>query len=63
MKIIDAGVVVTCPGRNVVTLKTETDQGVGGIGDATLNDRELAVTDERAYLPVNRLTDGTLWHW
>ena len=62
MKITDAGVVVTGPGRNFVTLKIETDQGVGGIGDATLNGREPAVTYERAYLPVNRLTDGTLWH-
>jgi mannonate dehydratase len=36
-------VIVTCPGRNFVTLKIETDQGVYGIGDATLNGRELAV--------------------
>ena len=31
------------PGRNFVTLKIETDAGVHGIGDATLNGRELAV--------------------
>ncbi|MDB5671621.1 MAG: bifunctional D-altronate/D-mannonate dehydratase [Alphaproteobacteria bacterium] len=43
MKIISARVIVTCPGRNFVTLKIETDQGVYGIGDATLNGRELAV--------------------
>jgi mannonate dehydratase len=43
MKITDARVIVTCPGRNFVTLKIETDQGVYGIGDATLNGRELAV--------------------
>lgn len=43
MKIIDARVIVTCPGRNFVTLKIITDQGVYGIGDATLNGRELAV--------------------
>lgn len=43
MKITDARVIVTCPGRNFVTLKIETDQGVSGIGDATLNGRELAV--------------------
>jgi mannonate dehydratase len=43
MKITAARVVVTCPGRNFVTLKIETDQGVHGIGDATLNGRELAV--------------------
>jgi mannonate dehydratase len=43
MKIAAARVIVTCPGRNFVTLKIETDQGVYGIGDATLNGRELAV--------------------
>lgn len=43
MKIIDAKVIVTCPGRNFVTLKITTDQGVYGIGDATLNGREKAV--------------------
>lgn len=42
-KIVSARVIVTCPGRNFVTLKIETDQGVYGIGDATLNGRELAV--------------------
>lgn len=41
--IRDARVIVTCPGRNFVTLKIETDQGIHGIGDATLNGRELAV--------------------
>jgi len=43
MKILSAKVIVTCPGRNFVTLKITTDQGVYGIGDATLNGRELAV--------------------
>ena len=43
MKITSARVVVTCPGRNFVTLVVETDEGVTGIGDATLNGRELAV--------------------
>jgi len=43
MKIAAARVIVTCPGRNFVTLKIESDQGVYGIGDATLNGRELAV--------------------
>jgi mannonate dehydratase len=38
-----ARTIVTSPGRNFVTLKIETDQGVYGIGDATLNGRELAV--------------------
>lgn len=43
MKITSARAVVTCPGRNFVTLVVETDEGVTGIGDATLNGRELAV--------------------
>ena len=43
MKITAARVIVTCPGRNFVTLKIETDQGLYGIGDATLNGRELSV--------------------
>jgi mannonate dehydratase len=43
MKIIRADVIVTCPGRNFVTLKIVTDQGLHGVGDATLNGRELAV--------------------
>lgn len=47
MKIRSAKVIVTCPGRNMVTLKIETDEGVYGIGDATLNGREKAVV---AYL-------------
>lgn len=42
-KITAARVVVTSPGRNFVTLKIETDEGVYGLGDATLNGRELAV--------------------
>jgi mannonate dehydratase len=47
MRIVDARVIVTCPGRNFVTLKLVTDDGVTGVGDATLNGRELAVV---AYL-------------
>ena len=43
MKIIDAKVIITCPGRNFVTLKLTTDEGITGVGDATLNGRELAV--------------------
>ncbi len=42
-RITDARVIVTSPGRNFVTLKIETDEGVYGLGDATLNGRELAV--------------------
>ncbi|WP_312376572.1 D-mannonate dehydratase ManD [Pseudomonas oryzihabitans] len=47
MKITEARVIVTCPGRNLVTLKIVTDEGLYGLGDATLNGRELAVV---AYL-------------
>jgi mannonate dehydratase len=47
MKITRATVIVTSPGRNYVTLKIETDEGIHGIGDATLNGREMAVV---AYL-------------
>ena len=47
MKIVEARVIVTCPGRNMITLKIVTDSGVYGIGDATLNGREMAVV---AYL-------------
>ena len=47
LRIRAARVIVTSPGRNFVTLKIETDEGVWGIGDATLNGREKAVV---AYL-------------
>jgi mannonate dehydratase len=43
MKIVDAKVIVCCPGRNFVTLKLITEDGIYGLGDATLNGRELAV--------------------
>jgi L-alanine-DL-glutamate epimerase and related enzymes of enolase superfamily len=43
MKITDAKVIVCSPGRNFVTLKLVTEDGVHGLGDATLNGRELAV--------------------
>ena len=43
MRITDAKVIVTCPGRNFVTLKLFTEDGITGVGDATLNGRELAV--------------------
>ena len=43
MKIVAAEVVVTSPGRNFVTLKLTTEDGLVGLGDGTLNGRELAV--------------------
>ncbi|GAA4873428.1 D-mannonate dehydratase ManD [Saccharopolyspora cebuensis] len=42
-----AEVFVASPGRNFVTLRVTTSDGVTGLGDATLNGRELAVA---AYL-------------
>ncbi|MEJ7802017.1 MAG: D-mannonate dehydratase ManD [Candidatus Limnocylindria bacterium] len=47
MKITGGRVIVCSPGRNFVTLKLETSEGIHGLGDATLNGRELAVA---AYL-------------
>ncbi len=46
-RLAEARVIVTCPGRNFVTLKLTTEDGLTGLGDATLNGRELAVA---AYL-------------
>ncbi|HUB50750.1 MAG TPA: bifunctional D-altronate/D-mannonate dehydratase, partial [Terracidiphilus sp.] len=43
MKITNAQINITSPGRNFVTLKIETDEGIYGLGDGTLNGRELAV--------------------
>jgi mannonate dehydratase len=43
VKISDAKVLVCSPGRNFVTLKIQTDDGIYGLGDATLNGREMAV--------------------
>ena len=43
MCIVDANVIVCSPDRNFVTLKLVTEDGVYGLGDATLNGRELAV--------------------
>jgi mannonate dehydratase len=47
MRIDKAEVIVTSPDRNFVTLKLTTDDGLTGLGDATLNGREQAVV---AYL-------------
>jgi len=43
MKITNARLIVCSPDRNFVTLKIETDEGIYGLGDGTLNGRELAV--------------------
>ncbi|APU15784.1 D-mannonate dehydratase ManD [Actinoalloteichus fjordicus] len=58
MRIVNAEVVVTSPGRNFVTLEITTEDGVHGYGDGTLNGRELAVasylTDHVVPLLVGR---------
>jgi mannonate dehydratase len=58
MKIVGGKVIVCSPGRNFVTLKLETQDGVYGLGDATLNGRELAVasylTDHLIPLRIGR---------
>jgi mannonate dehydratase len=69
MKIVDARVIVCCPGRNFVTLKLVTEDGISGLGDATLNGRELAVASylEDHVIPLligrdaRRLEDT--WHY
>src|SRR5207302_8143792 len=43
MRIVDGKVIICSPGRNFVTLKLVTEDGVYGLGDATVNGRELAV--------------------
>jgi mannonate dehydratase len=62
MKITEVRVIVTCPGRNYVLLKILTDEpGLYGVGDATLNGRELAVAtvlrDHLAPLLIGRDPD------
>ena len=69
MKIVNAKVIVCSPGRNFVTLKIETEGGLYGLGDATLNGRELAVasylTDHLIPLLIGRdarrIED--IWHY
>jgi mannonate dehydratase len=47
VRVDRAEVLVSSPGRNFVTLRLTTSDGTTGLGDATLNGRELAVA---AYL-------------
>ena len=67
MKITEARVIVTSPGRNFVTLKIVTDEGVTGVGDATLNGRELAVaaylTEHVVPLLIGRSADRIVDTW
>src|ERR1700734_1190840 len=43
MKITAAKLIICSPDRNFATLRIDTDEGIYGLGDATLNGRELAV--------------------
>ena len=43
LTIKEVRVIVSCPGRNFVTLKVVTESGIYGVGDATVNGREMAV--------------------
>ena len=53
MKITEVRVIVTCPTRNYVIVKIMTDiPGLYGVGDATLNGRELAVVVRHRSLRV-----------
>lgn len=68
-QITAARVIVSCPDRNFVTLKIETASGVHGIGDATLNGRELAVASylENHVIPCLTGRDaqriGDIWQY
>ena len=60
MKIIAARVLICSPERNFLSLKIETDEGIYGLGDATLNGRELAVAsylEEHVEPCINRDAD------
>jgi hypothetical protein len=69
VRILSAKVIVCSPGRNFVTLKVETEDGVYGLGDATLNGRELAVasylTEHVIPLLIGRDADRIedIWHY
>lgn len=43
MKITGARLIITSPDRNFITLRIDTDEGIYGLGDGTLNGREMAV--------------------
>lgn len=62
-KIERVEVFVASPGRTFVTLRITTSDGVTGLGDATLNGRELAVAsylrDHVAPLLIGRDPPGS----
>jgi mannonate dehydratase len=67
VKIDKVEVILTSPGRNFVTLKLTTSDGLTGLGDGTLNGRELAVAsylrDHVAPLLVGREADSIEDTW
>lgn len=69
MKITDAKVIVCSPGRNFATLKIYTNEGIYGLGDATLNGREKAVVaylEEHcipALIGMNPQNIEDIWHY
>jgi mannonate dehydratase len=69
MKISDVKVIITCPGRNFVTLKIVTDQGIYGLGDATLNGMEKPVASflESYCIPaligMDARNTEDIWHY
>jgi len=69
MRIDAVEVIVTSPGRNFVTVRIITDSGIVGLGDATVNGRELAVVSylEDHVGPILRGRDASrieeIWHY
>src|SRR5690625_5295289 len=69
MRIDAVEVIVTSPGRNFVTVRVITDSGIYGLGDATLNGRELAVASylQDHLVPILRGKDAhrieDIWHY
>ena len=45
MKITRVKTILTCPNQNYLVVNIETDEGLYGVGDASLNGREKAVAD------------------
>jgi hypothetical protein len=63
MKITSAEVIVCSPGRNFVTHKLYTDEGVYGLGVDIDEKAAKKYPYKRACLPVNRKEDGTMFNW
>lgn len=69
MKITSAKVIVCSPGRNFVTLKVFTDEGIYGLGDATLNGMEKSVVTylEEYCIPAligkDPFNTEDIWHY